>query len=78
MIELRYLEREGEGEDIDEIVAHGASVHLEVLDDKSIMLIVEDAERWIHTTIFHKGRSPIRVRVHELDHLHSQIVGSNE
>ena len=52
-------------DDIDEIVATDASVHLEVLGDNAIMLIVEDKERTIHTTISHAGRVPIRVQLDE-------------
>ena len=50
---------------IDEIVAINASVHLEVLDDNAVMLIVEDDEWVVHTTIYHAGRVPIRVRMKE-------------
>ena len=52
-------------DDVDEIVATNATVHLEHLSDNAIMLIVEDGKRRVHTTIFHAGRVPIRVRVHE-------------
>ena len=52
-------------DDIDEIVAHDAGVHLEVLSDNAIMLIVEDGKRSVHTTIFHAGRVPLRVRMKE-------------
>ncbi len=52
-------------DDIDEIVATNASVHLEVLSDNAVMLIVEDDERVVHTTIYHAGRVPLRVRVQE-------------
>ena len=52
-------------DDIDEIVATNASVHLEVLSDNAVMLIIEDDERVVHTTIFHGGQVPIRVRMYE-------------
>ncbi len=52
-------------DDIDEIVATNASVHLEVLSDNAVMLIVEDDERVVHTTIYHAGRVPIRVQMKE-------------
>ena len=52
-------------DDVDEIVAMDATVHLEVLSDNAVMLIVEDDKRIVHTTIFHAGRVPIRVRMKE-------------
>ena len=52
-------------DDIDEIVATNASVHLEVLSDNAVMLIVEDDERVVYTTIYHAGRVPIRVQMNE-------------
>ena len=52
-------------DDVDEIVATDAGVHLEVLTDNAVMLIIEDGERTVHATIFHAGRVPIRVRVVE-------------
>ena len=72
MIEVRYMgplidppSRYFAEDDIDEIVATNAEVHLELLDDNTVMLIVHDDERLIHTTIFHEGRVPIRVRMKE-------------
>ena len=72
MIEVRYMgpmpkphPKHFAEDDIDEIVATNASVHLEVLCDNAIMLIVEDSKRTVHTTIFHAGRVPLRVRMHE-------------
>jgi hypothetical protein len=50
---------------IDEVVASGASVHLEVLDANALMLIIEDAERHVHLRITHRGRSPLRVWEYE-------------
>ena len=62
MIEIRPDTATGaEPDSIDEVVAHNASVHLELLDDTAIMLMVEDAERHVHLRITHKGRSPMRV-----------------
>ena len=52
-------------DDIDEIVASNASVHLEVTSDNAVMLIVQDEERVVHATISHAGRVPIRVRMNE-------------
>ena len=51
--------------DIDEVVAKGASVHLEVLSSKALMLIIEDGERHVHLRISHAGRSPLRVWEYE-------------
>ena len=72
MIEVRYVgarldphPKHFAEDDIDEIVATDARVHLEVLDDNAIMLIVEDRKRTVHTTIFHAGRVPLRVRLQE-------------
>jgi hypothetical protein len=66
MIELRPLNIPGAEEgDLDEVVATNASVHLETLSDNAIMLIVEDAERHVHLSITHRGRSPMRVWVYE-------------
>ena len=72
MIEVRYMgPRVGTApthfseDDIDEIVATDARVHLEVLSDNAVMLIVEDDERVVHTTIYHAGRVPIRVQMKE-------------
>ena len=57
-------------DDVDEIVATDATVHLEVLSDNAIMLVVEDDVRTVHTTIFHAGGVPIRVRVIEDESKH--------
>jgi len=51
--------------DLDEVVATGADVHLEVLSDNAIMLIIEDATQHVHLRITHRGRSPIRVWAYE-------------
>ena len=66
MIELR-LDTSADAHlgDIDEVVASGASVHLEVLDNNALMLIIEDTERQVHLRITHGGRSPLRVWEYE-------------
>jgi len=51
--------------DIDEVVATGAKVHLEMLCDNALMLIIEDGERHVHLRITHAGRSPLRVWEYE-------------
>ena len=53
-------------DDVDEIVATEARVHLEVLSDNAIMLNVEDRKRTVRTIIFHAGRVPLRVRVQDV------------
>ena len=72
MIEVRYMgpmlnphPKHFAEDDIDEIVATNATVHLEQLSANAIMLIVEDGKRTVHTTIFHAGRVPLRVRMKE-------------
>ena len=66
MIELRPSIVPGDAPgDLDEVVAQGVSVHLEVLDDNSIILILEDAVRHVHLRIDHKGKGPIRVWEYE-------------
>jgi hypothetical protein len=66
VIELRPDTSVGVPEgDIDEVVASGAGVHLEVVDDNAIMLIIEDGERHVHLRITHRGRSPMRVWEYE-------------
>ena len=61
-IELRRLEILGDySEDLDEVIARDAYVHLEMLSDTAVMLIIEDAHQHVHLRITHKGRSPIRV-----------------
>ena len=65
-IELRPLNIPGaDPDDLDEVEAYNASVHLEVLSDNSMMLIIEDDQRHVHLHITHRGRSPMRVRVYE-------------
>jgi len=63
-IELRPAHWPGAApEDLDEVFASGASVHLEVLNDDTIMLIIDDDEqRHVHLKI---SRSPLRVWVYE-------------
>jgi len=51
--------------DIDEVVATGAAVHLEMLCDNALMLIIEDGERHVHLRITHAGRSQLRVWEYE-------------
>jgi len=68
MIELRPMLREVPGSqagDLEKVRAREATVYLQVLSDKAIMLIVEDWERHVHLRITHGGRSPLRVWVHE-------------
>ena len=52
-------------DDIDKIVAINARVYLKVLSNRAVMLIVQDDERVVHTTIYHAGRVPIRVQMKE-------------
>lgn len=66
MIELRlYKEALPDGTqegDIDEVVAEGVWLHLEVLSHDHVMLIIEDeAGERVHLNLTHRGRSPIRV-----------------
>jgi len=65
-IEMRPLVIPGaQPGDLDEIVAHGVSVHLETLCENAIMLIIEDEKQHVHFRISHRGRSRMRVWEYE-------------
>jgi len=51
--------------DIDEIVASGVAIHLEMLSDNAIMLIIEDGDRHVHLRITHGGKSLLRTWIYE-------------
>ena len=55
MIKVRYSAEPSEDE-IYEVVATNACVHLRVLSDDSIVLIVEVGKRRVHMAIFHDPR----------------------
>lgn len=51
---------------VDEVVLSNANVHLEALDDRTYMLIVENDQKHIHLQIFPQNpRSKIAVVVYE-------------
>ena len=50
---------------VDEFVMENAIVHLEMLDDNSLYIIAENAEHSWHFSVYHRGKSPLRVTLYE-------------
>jgi len=52
---------------IDEFVMGNADIHLEMLSDTSLYIIAQnDKQRW-HFSVYHNGKSPLRVMLYEED-----------
>lgn len=51
--------------DLAEVIASNVSVHLEVLDTNTVMLIIQDDTRHVQLRITHRGRVPLRVWQYE-------------
>ena len=67
MIEIRLDKAvDAQAGDIDEVVATGTKVHLEMLCNNALMLIIEDGERHVHLRITHADRARLKVREYEL------------
>ncbi len=50
---------------IDEIVMGEADVHFEMLSDNSAYMILRNGKHYWHLSIYHKGKSPLRVVMYE-------------